>query len=851
MEKVYGVDVHNMVARINDRIAAPPLDGLQCFTEYARCAMDLLPRWHHLVSHLDAVLMTAHQMTESGRDRLHCGVDDDLIDTPVYKQTLRDSYELARGVDKEYRIHVTKKSSWLTSDASEALLRNISSIYHSVSLRDPSLTPQMAKDLSIEPPEAATSDDSAAILLYGWKFDLLKKHIMDGRMELRVLGIETMQGDLVTVWRQFFNSNPDGIDNPVVQYLLGFLRANKIVEYLLGLDSHPQLISRSSNVVGFLVATSTYTNLDTDTIWNTVVESQDFRTVAEVLLMLTRTFHLHEPASLIYLCSKLLQFPLNRFDARMVEYSESLLSSVRGKHGEKARYELHELHHVDAIPVQLCVRLIRESSAEDLPVEQKACLQRFAGSQLSYFIQAGLSEADKMETYERCIQDVAEMNQFTVGSLQALHALLPSHDTQEIRRLATEFDLTRLVINEISHALDATRNHFADPFSRTGLHSRVQILARIIDKVPDTITPDLADALWDKVFTARDLTDYAKRALWDMLCTVTGRCTQPNPFIEHCAQVCLPQLAPKDYSPEVLAFAKQTVGYEVRFSHLPVAAEHEVIQIPGMSRIWNFILTAPTDSIEDDATRFAIEVYLDHQLIHRSPPSAAEATHVDLVNRCVEQIQAAATNLKSGDHNAFNDHDEQMATASSDSGTAPEGLRFSRSLLFLRQLLHGLRVRPQYSPPQGPPPDLPGRPLKGEPVDIQYQVFIGGSGSKLRLFQIGDLSTSAELFDKLVRVTGFSKLTTIWRGGPIDLLENPDTTVKESKIGSALLIVRKAEDSLEVSSGRQSLSLVDSEVLKHFDSLYDLLSLEDHLAREVCRTLQFFFSILTSIVTDI
>lgn len=383
---------------------------------------------------------------------------------------------------------------------------------------------------------------------------------------------------------------------------------------------------------------------------------------------------------------------------------------------------------------------------------------------------------------------------------------------------------------------------FTDPFSRAGFHSRVNILARIIDKVPDTITDGLADVLWKEVFTSKSLVNYARRALWDMLCAVTSRSAKRNPFIDHCIEACLPQLLPGDYSLELLSFVKQTISYEIRFDPPQLACENEVISIPGMDRVWNLILTAPPGSIETEATDFAIGVYLDHNLINRSPRSAVEATHIALVDRCVEQLQTAAAKLKAANENPIPGKDVEMIAAASGSEIQAEELRFSRSLLFLRQLLHGLRTRPQYSPPQGPPPDLPGRPVKGDPVSISYQAFHGGASSQVRSLRIGDLSTASELVDRLVKLTGFTKFSTISGGQKIGLLENPDVTVRDLKLRSGLLIVRRDTDSREgsLAGRRQSLTLVDSEVLKHFDNLYDLLFLEDHLAREVgsYRTLQ-------------
>lgn len=828
MERIHGTEVINLVARVNDQVAAPPLDTMRRLSEFAVCILTLIQRWSYLSQFLIPLLTVAHNLVESGNERIKYGADDVLIASPVCARGAYVVYNLVRAVDEKYQTHVSKKTPWVSSDTSESMLRLISFTYHALSQRDSNLRNQLASNLSIDLPEDATVDEASLIIHYGWKFNVLKKHIMDGRMELRVHGIENMQVDLVTIWRQHIQNSPAGLEHPLVSFLVKFLRDNKILEYIVGIDSHPQLISRSGNVVGFLVVTSTYTDLDTDLIWKTVTESQDSRTVSEVLGMLTKTFPMHASTSpvLLDVCSKLLELPLNRFDGRMVDFCDQLFDQLRVKHDQRNNLDTMDTFHVDAIPLRLCVRLIRESTAVgELSVEHKALLQRFASSQLSQFSVAGLSDIDKMETYERCIQDIAEMNQYTVGSVQALNALLSGQDAQELRKLATEFDLTGLVIDEIAHAVDTNKTDFTDSFSRNGFISRVQMLARLIDKVSDTITTELGDILWGRIFTSTGLVQQGRRTLWEMLCGLTSSCLKRNPFIERCMHEFIPALSPDDYSQEVLSFAKQIIIYEIRFNTPPIARENEVVSIPGMDRIWNFILTAPPNSIETSATNFAIDVYLDHNVIKMAPPSAVQATHIALVDRCVDQLKSAATKLKAG---------EQMVTSAAENGIRPAELSFSRSLLFLRQLLHGLRSRPQYTPPQGPPPELPGAPVKGEPIEIPYQSFNGGAQSKVRTLRIGDLSTASELADKITYLTGFSKFRTFYGGQRIDLFEKPDLILRDMN-RSGLLLIRKDGDASETSPvvRRQSLTPVDSEVLKHFDDLYDLLNLEDHLAREV------------------
>ncbi|KAH1851038.1 hypothetical protein KXX54_007082 [Aspergillus fumigatus] len=862
MERAHGSEIVDLVVQLNSRVAFLPIGTMHLLSEYAACLLALVsrPQWSQLSSSLVHTLTIVHNIMDSGVEQWKIREEESIAESASFPFLLKQVYQFARDIDGQYQAHIAKKLPWVTSDASESILRCISGIYLAVS-RDSSFTSQVAEDLLIELPEQSSQDERAWIIYYAWRFAVLQKHIKDGRMELRVHGIETMQADLVNVWRQYIQPNPTGTEHPLVRFLVGFLRENKIVDYIVGVDSHPQLISRSGNVVGFLIVTSTYGDLDTDTVWKTVTESQDPRTVSEVLGMLTRTFHMHSPLSsaLIYLCSKLLELPLSRFDARMVEFCEQLLYQVREKQGERNRHDLLDASHVDAVPLRLCVRLIRESAAfEEFSVEHKAFLQRFASSQLSSLISVGLSESDKMETYERCIQDIAEMNQFTVGSIQALNALLPVYDTQEIRKLATDFNLSALVIAEMVHTVDLKQTDFADSFSKTGFISRIQLLARIIDKVPDSVTADLADVLWEKVLVSQTLVEQGRRAVWDMLCELMRRSPKRNPFIERCIQEYLPKLSPNDYSPELLAFAKQAVNYEVRFNPPPIAKEDEVVSIPGLDRIWNFILTAPPGSIETDAINFAIEVYLDHSVINRSPRSAVEATHIALVDRCVEQLKSAAAHLKPAIGSVANGTDESMASDLSRGESRADALRFSRSLLFLRQFLQGLRSRPQYSPPQNSLPNLPDHPVKGELIEIRYQTFNGSSQNQafvshsIRVIVAALTRPEApeSLPESPTKVQIAASLVECLLHA---LMVRPPVAADSLTITNSAQLVQRLQKLIEIGRGMPSTCVLEARVQRLVCNCFAVLtegSLRDHKLWEVIKQQAQLDRLLVSLLLD-
>ncbi|RDW90490.1 putative ubiquitin C-terminal hydrolase [Aspergillus mulundensis] len=838
----YGHEVWNMITRLNDQILAAPINGVQPLCKYASSLTALIPECPQLLPSLLQALRIVNSLAEARNNHGGYSGDNHLTDSHGDQRAMSTMYNLIRSVDEAYQTHITKKSPWMNNEASVTVVRHLSSTYMALCNQSTKIASQIADDLAIHAPEDVPPISLPAIVYYSWRFGVLKKHIMGGRMELRVAGIDAMQNDFVSVFTQYMRRDPStGLHNPVVQHMLKLLRESRIVEYMVGIESHPQLIFRSYNIVGFLVVTGTYTDADTDTIWTTITESPDPRTVSEVLGMLQKTITLHNDVSnLLYMCSKLLELPLTHFDPRMVDFCQQLFMALRDRN--PTRQDSLDKPHIDVRPLHLCVRLIRESAAtEDLAVDQKAHLQNFAGSQLSSFMKVGLSDADKTEIYERCVQDIAEKNHFSVGSIQALNALLSSQDSQEVRKLAIEFNLTQLAISEVAELVQQNRNDFADTLSSNGFSFRVQMLSKIIEGAPDSITPELGDVLWQDVFMSPSLPRQGRRLLWDMLCTTTRHSMVENSFIDRCIQHHLPKLSPSDYSPEVLAFAKETINYEIRFNPPASVTDHEVVSIPGMDRIWKFILTAPPSTIEVDATAFAIEVYLDHNIIHRSHSSSVEATHMALVDRCVDQLKSAASRLKSLSSCRTNPEGGMMVAEATNGETPADELKFSRSLFFLRQFLQALRARPQYSPPQNSPANLPTKPQNGELIDIRYQAFDGGAQSKVRSLHIGDLSTASELVETLSKVTGFPKLMIIFSGQRIELLEKPDQTLRDLKLSSGLMIVRK-DPSCRRAAARKSqpLTSVDNEVLKHFDDLYELLSLDDGLAREIYEFLMVF-----------
>lgn len=841
LEDKYRINTMDLTRRIRAKTFSAPIDGPSVVAEYASLILKTMLTAPSLSDMLQSILILATNIASCTPENSQNEQDlnpEPSPDLSVNSSSLTVIYDSVRQIDTQYQEWVTKKSALVSSENTEHMLLQIPLVYLALCKSDPTFMDQIAKDLGIELPEGASIRSKTDILCWGWKLGVLKKHIMEGRMELRVCGVETMQSLLVKIWTEHISKNALAVNLPEVQYLVRFIKSNKFVDYLVGVESHPQLIGRSSNIVGFLVVTNSYTNLETDVIWKAVTESQDSRIISEVLAMLSRTLYMHSTASpgLLYICKKVLEFPLERFDATMLEFCDTLLSRMYHQPNEQGLYEHHVVDRVDAVALWLCVRLIRESTAADtISDEQRKKLQSLGSRQLANCIRAGISDTDRQEIYERLIQDIAQMNAFTAGSIQVLNVLISVQDAQEIYKLVETYDLTRLVIKDLLHTVNGDHVDLSDAFSHHGLVSRVAILFRLVDMAPETITPELGQAFWNDILLSSKLGVEGYKSVWNMMVTALSHCANPNTFLDRCIHEYLPTLVPKDYSPEVLAFTKMSIIYEVRFNPPPAAKDDEVVTIPGMDRIWNLILTSPPGSIEKEAIEYAINTYLNHPIIKTSPRSAVEATHIAIANRCIDQLRSSAAALKPSQSLSSNG-DSVMEAEDTDGAIGPEELCFRRSLQFLYQLLQDMRARRQYVSPRKSPPSLPERPIKGDPIELSWQSFNGNAHSGVKTLRIGSLSTATELVEILCQLTRFSKLMAICGGQRLNLLEDPEALVGDmKKLQGGLLILRKAPDAQEIvrDNGQNFLESVDSEVMKHLDEVYDFLALKESVAGEV------------------
>ena len=833
-------DVRIPVTAMVSRFAQPPASGVPCMTEICREVLERSHKCPAITPNVWAHLNIANRVMVHYRLLQSSSATTGEAWLPLLRDLPYQLYQFFSVIDDQVQTMISKQVSALSIETSQGLVNVMSSLLQNIAYSDEQLTRKIIHE-QLGLIQNFDRDDGALLVELAWKFGLLKKCILEGRMEIRVQGVDTMQLELVQVFQKYVQSREDGKDHPTAQYLSDFMLDNKLVDYFVGVESHPQLISRCANIVGFLVVTGRYTETQSDVIWKGVVTSPDSRFIDAILGMLIGIFNISGYPILLYLTAKLNEIPIHAFDASMINYGKTLFDHLRRTWSHSKGDNPLFAQRMDMAPFHLCIRLIRESCAESsLDPARKRDILGFARTELGSLLEFGPSDADKRAIYQECIRDISDRTEYATGSISAMSSLIAQNPEGEIMFLTKGSDLTSLMIEEFAHMVESERSsNCHSQMLEEGLDIRCNFLQNIIVSAPDTINTTAGGQLWDFAVGSRALHDRARSYGWMcLLLRALRRCkTTENPFIDQLIKEYLPRLQPQYYTMGCLQFVQEVVHYQSYMATFRI--DKDANEGPtATDLIWQLSLTAPPGSIEHKSISLLVTLCLDSPEVQRRTQAATDVIHIEIVERCIRQLSSAASKLRSYSDGTSSGEDEPMVIVASEDEIQAQKLCFSRSLMILKEFVHGVRSRPQYSPQPQSQPQLPQEPreIKGDRIRIRYQSFNGGAGTDIRTLEVGDLETIQDFSRRLNSLTGFPAFSLIAGGQVLNLKNIAHQTLRGLKFDQkGLFIIRRTADAESVPSLSHASGLrpVELEILAHFGELYQLLGMEDKLAKEV------------------
>jgi len=761
----------------------------------------------------------------------------DSKDVVVFPKHLLDIFY---HVNDRLQICLDKQQDPLSVDKRKDIVDSLSKIIVAAARMDDVFAEQLFEKF-IGRPDPALKEYYGELIAMVWKMKLMKKYISKGRMDLRIVGIDTMQMDLVAFFQSKRTSDPSETRSvhvaPVLEFLADVLLEEKITEYIVGVESHPQLISRSSNIVGFLVVTNKFSAEQADLVWKTIISSPDPRVVSATLLMLQNIVKtLTQFQEDVYLCKKLLESPLPAMSHEAQTFFQDFLCVLLN------RYQ-HNPSDVESnlLPAKLCIRLISELSPTrpQGPLVNTVYLE--AGNALSLLTPSIPAEERKM-LHKLCVRTLQEQGLDAAASVHALQHMA-KNCRSDLAYLAGELDVVPALMDEFCAFIE-NRNS-SNPVTNTSrlLEELVPRLDLFFDTVlldQKIIQEDRTRVFWDHLVGEKAAGLAARDIAWRRLATFAKSGGQ-NAFLDRCHSDFLPSIQPDYFTPNFFQFIQNITKHKIQTEAFSTS-NHIDNQIPGINLVWRVVLTAHPGTGEDSAMEFLVGVYLDNDCLRRISTESVESTHASLVDSCLERLRCAHVRWR---HPKSPLSADTMDVTILESDRAGQEIIFRRTMVFLTMFLHAIRKQPKFqSPMDGDVENVVQNPpaVRGDTISIKCQLWrLGVHQAPTREIIAGDLETREELHARVVRlasVHGLSSFRIIWGGTYISLLAKPMESLRDMGVSKGSMMVREPTQNDPqaelVPPSKQPRTAFEKQIVAQLAEFYGLMDSDDMMSKTVC-----------------
>lgn len=747
----------------------------------------------------------------------------------------RDALAFFRQYDADLQV----PSKVVDTAVAKDLIANFHSLLYTICRADKEMAVDLVNELlSFRDPESPASTSSEIkpsgdaayleepseypkLVSNAWKFKLLRKYIVKGRMELRVMGIGFMDSSLVELWREY-NGTPLSTGHPVMQYLADFLLHEHVVNYIISVDSHPQLISRSGNIVGFLVVTHRYSDAQTDAIWNTISHSSDPRVVTATMTMLRGIHNLMSETEVLYLCSKM-------YELSIESYTLDILRFLRELTPKLLKRISWDGINLKARPWNIYIRVLQDTAPGKESTKTSDALHLEAADQLRDIV-AYIPSEDQRQILRQCASDVASKSAVSTGSVRAIYIIVTTSGHGDSSFFRDDTDVVRGIIEELC-AFVNSENEIPFSAQNLALQYRLELLSILIYGACDAIPLELYQTIWDHLIGKHAHTNHHRDMAWSKFLEAV-KVRPDNDFCKQLVTICVPKLDPLFYTPGMFEFVATYRFPTTRRKVTTPKGTETLLQIQGADLLWAMMLTAPPQTIEENAAKTLALRYVEIDASEEVTLDELELAHVALVERCVKEMLSTYKMLRAETTTTEPTPENEDKTLVNFTRQQNEQ-RFGRILLFLKLVLGYIRKKPELnrskrSDSKVEPLDLE-LPL-GDAIEIKYSSPVTQNKESI---VIGSENTIEDLYSRLCRATGCTKLNLFAKGQRLNISEKADEKIAELGLGGQVLLVQKApgaEVSQPVMDPSGNSSVFETSLLGHFDELFACMDANDYIS---------------------
>lgn len=680
--------------------------------------------------------------------------------------------------------------------------------------RDAVIPHSTGNDSTLESLRQLCDDDLVILgrlLKTSWAMQAAHSFIRSDIMDVRNVGVTSLREQLVTLYRAERNSVA-GFDHPVVQYAVRFLRENEITAYIFGPESRAGLVHHSADIICFLAATSTYTDAETDIIWQACSTSVEADFVKASFFVLDRLMRFLDFRHLIYIARKYSTTPVEKLDPDALEFLENLFQALEGKISSSGDAS-------DSLALAFTsIEILKAANNIDQSHPVKERLRRLCMIEIQRFANPRIQLEEKAEIYKHCIPEIQKRTEHATTAVEVLSLFLkvrmqPSEAEHVLAMLPVG-----AAVDEFCSFVQEKRAQALALSSILGAIVRLECIARLMVLAPDGSDKNPEDRLFDYAFGDSALCNEARNWAWVKLNELATTKNPPSAastlwqgYMQDHVLVLRADLATPKLIEFISVSLKADFGRETLRSDLS-----QILDLP----LWKTLVRFATTSTEPSVVNMAVGVILDLLFEYLSLTTIPPALVVPCQSQFV-RVHIGSLCL---------DYEELVR-----SKEAADPRKFFQGIHLLDALLDKSRETASKYAPAKKPGNLMLGNLNGEADTISFTAQIYGPDVQPKPVSVNarrDTKVS-ELIAMLPQETGTAESRVIAGGKELTLV--PDRTLSDAGVehSGVIMICPKYTFGFNLDQVLTCSGPVEQEIMDQYDSLECFLDGPEYIAQKV------------------
>ncbi len=477
-----------------------------------------------------------------------------------------------------------------------------------------------------------------ALLGTSWFFQGALAFLRSDIMDVRNAGIVALKIRLSKIYGSWGQTN-EGFEHPIVQYAVRFLRENEMTAYIFGPESHAGLINQGRDVIVFLAATGTHTNIETDIMWQTGTTSVEADFAKAAFMVLKHVLQFLNMDQLFYIAEKYATTPIAKLGQQALDLFPEMVMAIECTTNPNRQPDGMRLAFIS-------IRLLKHADNE-APSIQVHSLRYHAMAAIANYAGSHSTLAQRAEIYKHCVPEVLGMTRHATTAFEVLKLFLDSGVPKEDITFILSLLPVSAAVDELCHSARAHNGDESSSIDTHGVTVRLGTILSLMETTEDTVSILTCERLFSDVFGSADIVPAVRNAAWEELRKIGAKSdgqAAATRLWENFMQEHVPSLSADLVTAQLVDVIWAKVKYQRGSTEIQTDYTR-ILQLPLWNAIVRFALSSTRSDVVKVATTAVLDMLFDFPLSAVPQPASVSHCHGEFTRVLLKTLSQDFENL--------------------------------------------------------------------------------------------------------------------------------------------------------------------------------------------------------------